>query len=145
MWPDKGVVWGSAMDLLIIIPSLPPSSPLSSSLPPSTPFPFHPSPPPSVLLPSLGPTPSSPSLPGSEEEALKDLLVTPTPEQHRDYWRVLYHLVLRGQLSDASNLLQRHSRAQTHPIVGHATLAALCDSSSVSMSCDSSGVSSSMS
>ncbi len=43
--------------------------------------------------------------------------MTPIPETHREYWKTLYHLVMRGQLSEACKLLLAHSQAHTNPAV----------------------------
>ena len=42
---------------------------------------------------------------------LQEVLSHPPPEEHRDYWRMLYRLVLTGRLSEARNLLTQHSAA----------------------------------
>lgn len=54
---------------------------------------------------------------GSDREQLEEVQATPTPERHPEYWNLVYRLVMRGQLSEASSLLMHHSRAHANPTV----------------------------
>ena len=56
--------------------------------------------------------------PGAQDEkALQDLLASPHPEKVPDYWRVVYRLVLKGQLNEARKLLSLHPFAHSKPHV----------------------------
>jgi nuclear pore complex protein Nup85 len=46
-----------------------------------------------------------------ERECLQGILGHTPPDRHGDYWRMLYHLVLTGRLTEARNLLAHHSAA----------------------------------
>ncbi len=70
------------------------------------------------------------------EEEFNELLATPTPEHHRDYWQLLYRLVLRGQLPEARELLMHHSQAQTNSTVRRSCDAACMSCDTACMSCD---------
>lgn len=54
---------------------------------------------------------------GSRDEEVNILLATPTPESSDEYWSIVFDLVLKGQLVDASKLLLQHSALRTNPRV----------------------------
>lgn len=54
---------------------------------------------------------------GQEDELLSGLLTVPQPEDHREYWRAVYRLVLSGRMKEARDLLSHHSFSHTMPDV----------------------------
>ena len=52
-----------------------------------------------------------------EEEVLRSVLMEPQPEEHPEYWRVVYRLVLSGRIQEARDLLSHHSFSHTMPDV----------------------------
>ena len=54
---------------------------------------------------------------GQEDEILCSMLTAPQPENHQEYWRAVYRLVLSGRMKAARDLLSHHSFSHTMPEV----------------------------
>lgn len=54
---------------------------------------------------------------GQEKELLHSVLTVAQPEEHPEYWRMVYRLVLSGRMQEARDLLYRHSFSHTMPDV----------------------------
>ena len=54
---------------------------------------------------------------GQEKELLHSILLVAQPEEHPEYWRMVYRLVLSGRMQEARDLLSHHSFSHTMPDV----------------------------
>lgn len=54
---------------------------------------------------------------GQEKELLHSVLTVAQPEEHPEYWRMVYRLVLSGKMQEARDLLSHHSFSHTMPDV----------------------------
>lgn len=54
---------------------------------------------------------------GKRDKLLSTIVVSPSPEEHPQFWSCLYELILKGRLSEARDLLSHHSLSHTLPQV----------------------------